>query len=239
MHPPNSHVERRLVPLLLLLTGVSGLVDAASYLNLGHVFVANLTGNIVFVGFALAGATSLSLQSSAVAIGSFLVGALAAGRLARRLERGHLGLLRIMTAAQCVIVLMGIAIGLASPPSTGVTASAVVALLSAAMGVQSATTTRLKIPGFNSTVALTTMLSTLAAESQWAGGSGAHNARRLLAIASMFGGGLVGAVLTLRTVWLAPLVVAAFLLAVTSVASGRGGPLPGPSAPHRFPETRA
>lgn len=219
MHPPDRDVERRVVPLLLLLTGVSGLLDAASYLQLGHVFVANMTGNVVFVGFALAGATSLSLPSSAAAIGSFLVGALAAGRLARRLKRGHLGLLGIMTAAQFVIVLIAIAIGLASPPSTAVTAHAVVALLAAAMGVQSATTTRLRIPGFNSTVVLTTMLSTLAAESPWAGGTGAHNARRLLAIAYMFGGGLVGAALTLRTVWLAPLVVAAILLAVACIVS--------------------
>ncbi len=99
--------------MMLLLTGVSGLVDAASYLALGHVFVANMTGNIVFIGFALAGATSLSLQSSAIAIASFLAGALAAARLARRLNRGHLGVLRIMTAGQFVIVLVAIGTGLA------------------------------------------------------------------------------------------------------------------------------
>jgi uncharacterized membrane protein YoaK (UPF0700 family) len=239
MNPPDRDVERRAVPLLLLLTGVSGLVDAASYLGLGHVFVANMTGNIVFVGFALAGATGLSLASSAAAVGSFLAGVLAAGRLARRLKRQHLDLLRVMTAVQLVLVLLAIAIGFAPPPSTAVTPYAVVVLLAGAMGIQSTTTTRLGIPGFNSTVVLTTMLSTLATESRWAGGSGANNARRMLAIASMFGGALLGAVFTLRTVWLGPLVVAALLLAVTSIASGRGGPLPGPSTPHRFPETRA
>ena len=88
------------------------------------------------------------------------------------------------------------------------------------MGVQSATTTRLGIPGFNSTVVLTTMLSTLAAESQLGGGSGANNARRVLAIAAMFGGGLAGATLTLRTAWLAPLVVAVLLLGVVSASAG-------------------
>jgi len=75
---------------MLMLTGVSGLVDAASYLGLGHVFVANMTGNIFFVGFALAESTGLSLARSAGAIVRFLVGALAAGRTARRLERGHI-----------------------------------------------------------------------------------------------------------------------------------------------------
>jgi uncharacterized membrane protein YoaK (UPF0700 family) len=220
MKPPDSNVERRVVPLLLVLTGVSGLVDAASYLGLGHVFVANMTGNVVFVGFALAGATNLSLPSSAAAIASFLVGALAAGRLEARLKRGHLSLLRIVTTAEALMVLLAIAIGLASPPSTAMANYAVVALLAAGMGVQSATTTRLAIPGFNSTVVLTTMLSTLAAQSRWAGGASAYNGRRVLAIASMFGGGLVGAALTLRTLWLAPLLLVALLLAVVWAASG-------------------
>jgi uncharacterized membrane protein YoaK (UPF0700 family) len=34
--------------LLVCLTVVTGLVDAFSYLSLGHVFVANMTGNVVF-----------------------------------------------------------------------------------------------------------------------------------------------------------------------------------------------
>ena len=44
------------LPVFLVgLTVVTGLVDAFSYLSLGHVFVANMTGNVVFLGFALAG----------------------------------------------------------------------------------------------------------------------------------------------------------------------------------------
>src|SRR3984957_14157950 len=43
-----------LPPLLLMMTFVTGLVDAFAYLVLGHVFVANMTGNVVFLGFALA-----------------------------------------------------------------------------------------------------------------------------------------------------------------------------------------
>jgi hypothetical protein len=37
--------------LLLTLTVVTGTVDAVSILSLGRVFVANMTGNVVFVGF--------------------------------------------------------------------------------------------------------------------------------------------------------------------------------------------
>jgi Protein of unknown function (DUF1275) len=43
-----------IVPLLLLIATTTGLVDAVSVLGLGLVFCANMTGNIVFLGFALA-----------------------------------------------------------------------------------------------------------------------------------------------------------------------------------------
>jgi uncharacterized membrane protein YoaK (UPF0700 family) len=61
-----------LPPLLLLLTVVTGLVVAVSYLKLGHVFVANMTGNVVFLGFALGGAPDLSAPASLTAMGAFL-----------------------------------------------------------------------------------------------------------------------------------------------------------------------
>jgi uncharacterized membrane protein YoaK (UPF0700 family) len=207
-----SAADRALATLLVLLTGVSGLVDAASYLNLGHVFVANMTGNIVFIGFALAGAGELSLASSATAIASFFIGAGAAGRLTRSTRLSRPLLLRATTAIELCLVL--IAIGLALSSEDAPFAYAIVALLAAAMGIQSTTTSRLQIPGFNSTVVLTTMLSTMAAGTRMAGGSGADNGRRMLAISSMLAGGLVGALLTLRVAHLAPLALAAVVLAV-------------------------
>ena len=70
----------RLPPLLLGLTFVTGLVDAFSYLLLGHVFVANMTGNVVFLGFAIAGANGFSIPASLVALGSFALGALIGGK---------------------------------------------------------------------------------------------------------------------------------------------------------------
>jgi uncharacterized membrane protein YoaK (UPF0700 family) len=68
--------------LLILLTVVTGLVDAVSYLALGHVFVANMTGNVVFLGFAVVDAEDFSVPASLTAIAAFLFGALAGGRLA-------------------------------------------------------------------------------------------------------------------------------------------------------------
>lgn len=54
-----------LSPAMVLMTFIAGLVDALSYLALGHVFVANVTGNIVFLGFALAHAQGFVWWTSA------------------------------------------------------------------------------------------------------------------------------------------------------------------------------
>ncbi len=63
-----SSPERALPAVLVGLTAVTGLVDAVSYLALGHVFTANMTGNVVFLGFALAGAPGLSVMRSGMAV---------------------------------------------------------------------------------------------------------------------------------------------------------------------------
>src|SRR5271166_4533306 len=82
--PPAGDRHGPLAPMMVALTFVTGVVDAASYLKLGHVFVANMTGNVVFLGFALAGASGLSAVASLAALASFLLGAFAGGRLIAR-----------------------------------------------------------------------------------------------------------------------------------------------------------
>ena len=73
--PPPSAAESVLPPMLMGQTAVSGVIDAVSYLGLGHVFTANMTGNIVFLAFAAAGASGLSVPRSGTALVAFLVGA--------------------------------------------------------------------------------------------------------------------------------------------------------------------
>jgi hypothetical protein len=68
--------------LLVCLTVVTGLVDAFSYLRLGHVFVANMTGNVVFLGFGLAGVGEISIVASLFAVFAFALGAAVSGRWA-------------------------------------------------------------------------------------------------------------------------------------------------------------
>jgi hypothetical protein len=72
-----------LPPGLLSITVLTGLVDAFSYLTLGHVFAANMTGNVVFSGFALAGAPGISISASLIALAAFAAfaaGAFGGGR---------------------------------------------------------------------------------------------------------------------------------------------------------------
>src|SRR6202049_4957394 len=93
---------------LMVLTMVTGLVDAVSYLKLGHVFVANMTGNVVFLGFAVADAQDFSIPLSLVAIAAFLAGALAGGRLGASWGY-HRG--RFLAIATCIkIALVGAAL---------------------------------------------------------------------------------------------------------------------------------
>src|SRR4249919_3438585 len=72
--PTGAKAQGPLPPLLLVLTVVTGVVDAVSILRLGRVFVANMTGNVVFTGFALVGAPGFSLSASLFALFGFLVG---------------------------------------------------------------------------------------------------------------------------------------------------------------------
>ena len=84
---------RSLVATLATLTVIGGFLDAVSYLGLGHVFTANMTGNVVLVGFAAAGAPGFSVQANLCALGCFVIGA-ARGRKDRppgRIASDHPG----------------------------------------------------------------------------------------------------------------------------------------------------
>src|SRR6476619_1767650 len=82
---PETPLNNRLPLLLHIATTVTGLIDAISYLALGHVFTANMTGNVVFLAFAVVGVPGLSLTRSLTALVAFLIGALIGGRVATRL----------------------------------------------------------------------------------------------------------------------------------------------------------
>ncbi|WP_217209583.1 YoaK family protein [Streptomyces sp. AC550_RSS872] len=210
-----------LPPLMLILTVATGLVDAVSYLALGHVFVANMTGNVVFLGFALAGDESLSALASVVAMGSFLLGALVGGRLGTRFALHHGHLLRTSTAVQTILVAVTVVVAAVSDGrvTPGVQYTLIV-FLGLAMGLQNAVARRLGVPDLTTTV-LTLTLTGLAADSTPAGGEAPRPGRRILSVLAMFLGALVGAQLVLHGHLALTLGLTLGLLAVTAVITHR------------------
>jgi uncharacterized membrane protein YoaK (UPF0700 family) len=209
------------------MTLVTGLVDAVSYLTMGHVFVANMTGNVVFLGFALAGAPGFSVAASLTALAAFAAGALAGGRITAR-HQAHRGRLH-SSAATAQAGLLAVAVILAALSAVPLTAPyryALIAVLGAAMGIQNAAARKLAIPDLTTTV-LTLTLTGVAADSAAAGGPGSRAGRRLVSVVTMLGGALIGAALVLHTRSYYPLAIALVVIAAGAAVSrvlGRSDP---------------
>jgi uncharacterized membrane protein YoaK (UPF0700 family) len=187
--------ERILALLLYLFTAVTGLIDAVSYIGLGHIFTANMTGNVVLLGFALAGVPGLSVVRSLTAFASFFVGALMGGRLATTLAplSSHRWM---MTAFGCeALLLLGATLAsIVSGPFDSTRLYAVIVLTALAMGLRNATVRKIALPDLTTTV-LTLTITGLAADSSFAGGSDPRWQRRVMCVLLMFGGAVVGALL--------------------------------------------
>ncbi|MFF4219500.1 YoaK family protein [Streptomyces nondiastaticus] len=215
--PPRTDRHGPLPPLMLLLTVVTGVVDAVSYLGLGHVFVANMTGNVVFLGFALAGAPGLSAAASLVSLASFLAGALVGGRLGSRTAAHRGRLLALAAGVQTVLLAAATAVAAAAD---GGARYALIILLGLGMGLQNAVARRLGVPDLTTTV-LTLTLTGLAADSTAAGGAAPRPGRRILSALAMLLGGLAGAALILHGRPAAALALAALLLLATALTARR------------------
>jgi uncharacterized membrane protein YoaK (UPF0700 family) len=201
--------------LLLGLTAVTGLVDAVSILSLGRVFVANMTGNVVFIGFALAGAPGFSLAASVGALAGFLLGAGLGGHLVSRFRTHRGRLLLAGSAVEVVCVIAGLVIVAVAPHHIHAAQQvAAAAVLGAALGTQNAVVRALAVPDLTTTV-LTLTLTGLVADVR--SGFTPTALRRLLAVATMFGGALVGAVLVLKVSPTASLGVAAAILMLVTL----------------------
>jgi len=195
--------------ILLGMTAVTGMVDAVSFLALGHVFTANMTGNVVFLGFAIGGAEGLSVSGSLVALICFAVGALLGGWMTRKAIPQDSG----ATLARALVI-ETIFFFLAAAVSIGLTAPyadqrqkifSVIALTAVAMGLRNSVVRKLAIPDLTTTV-LTLTIAGLAADSSLAGGDNPRWQRRGSAILAILAGATAGASM-LRYSVAAPLLV--------------------------------
>ncbi|MFH8340772.1 YoaK family protein [Streptomyces sp. AM6-12] len=208
----------RLVLVLIALTVVSGLIDAVSYLGLGRVFTANMTGNVVVLGFAAAGAAGFSVPRTATSLCCFLIGAVVGGRVAARYGGGsRRRWARLTLAAEAVLVGLSAAVAIVWPGRTG-TVYALIALTAFAMGVRNATVRKLGVPDLTTTV-LTMTLTGLAADSRLGDGTGHRSPRRTASVAAMLGGAFLGAWLVLHHGLGLPLLIAAVGSAALAVSA--------------------
>jgi uncharacterized membrane protein YoaK (UPF0700 family) len=220
--------------MLLTLTLVTGLVDAVSILALGRVFVANMTGNVVFAGFAIAGAPGFSLGASLFALAGFLTGASGGGFLTSRVGHDRALHIRAATSAEfgllaLALIVAGVSGGAAATTGTldmakgagafGAGITYVLALvLAIAMGIQNSVARKLAVPDLTTTV-LTMTLTGIGADSPAGHRGHVTLIRRLLVVAVMLAGGVLGAWLVLHVGAVAPLALAAGLLLIVAASA--------------------
>ena len=166
---PGEWRAEALTYALLGMTTVTGLVDAVSYLSLGHVFTANMTENVVLLAFASAHVSALSIARSLMALLAFLIGAILGGRVMARASADA----QIRFVAQAFL-LESVFLFAASLCGIGYSGDllhnsfqplALIALTALAMGTRNAAVRKLAIPDLTTTV-LTLTITGVAADSE-------------------------------------------------------------------------
>jgi uncharacterized membrane protein YoaK (UPF0700 family) len=190
--------EKFVAYALLVMTAVTGLVDAVSFLSLGRVFTANMTGNIVLLAFATAHVSGLSIARSLTALLAFLVGAILGGRIMARANPDSqirfaaqaflLEVAFLFVASLCAIRYRGDLLEDSFQPF------ALIALTALAMGTRNAAVRKLAIPDLTTTV-LTLTITGIGADSSLANDNNPRLARRVGSVAAMFLGAALGAVI--------------------------------------------
>jgi uncharacterized membrane protein YoaK (UPF0700 family) len=205
--------------ILLSMTAVTGIVDAVSFQALGHVFTANMTGNVVLLGFALGGAAGLSVSGSLLAQICFAVGAVVGGLMTRKMIPQDSG----ATMARALVIetifffaAAGISIGFTAPyEGHKLKISLVFALTAIAMGLRNSVVRKLAIPVLTTTV-LTLTITGFAADSTLAGGYNPRWQRRGAAILAIIAGAAASASL-LRYSVAVPLLVCGLMSGICAL----------------------
>jgi uncharacterized membrane protein YoaK (UPF0700 family) len=209
-----TSIRHPLARALLVLTFTTGLVDAASYLGLGRVFTANMTGNVVLLGFGIAGSGGLPVVAPIISLVAFLIGSGAGGVLVHRVGERHTTLVARALATEVTLLAAAAIVAAVTTVHAGTAAAyALIAMVAVAMGVRNAAVRRIGVPDLTTTV-LTMTLTGLAADSRAAGSSGTGTVRRTAAVVAMLVGAVAGALL-LKVSLFVPLALAAGLAFAT------------------------
>ena len=210
---------------LIALTFSTGIIDAVSFISLGHVFTANMTGNIVLLGFAVSGATGLSAARSGASLLAFMAGALFGGMINVR----HSGWTQMRLLKRAIGIEGGLLLIATIFASTGTKTEisptltyGLIVLMALAMGVRNAVVRKLAVPDLTTTV-LTLTVTGIASDSSLAGGANPRWRSRVTAVIVMFAGAAAGAML-LRYGVFAPLGASSLLLLAVLVWMDVRGP---------------
>jgi uncharacterized membrane protein YoaK (UPF0700 family) len=182
------------------ITVVCGILDAASFLGLGFIFVETMTGNILLLAFSVGvhgtrfasifpGGTVLPYLA---ALGAFALGAVAGGRLVRADEPGR----RAGFAIEAGMIGVAVLVTLLTHPGPGNLARyPVIAILAWAMGLQNILMRRWGIPDL-ATNLMTLTFAGLHADSTIAGGNNPRALRRSVSIVVFTASAALGAFMT-------------------------------------------
>jgi uncharacterized membrane protein YoaK (UPF0700 family) len=190
------------------------MVDAVTYLALGHVFAANMTGNIIVLGFALAGAPDISVTASLVSLASFFIGAMLSGHLARAL--GHTRQRWIVTMFALETTFLALAALVTAMSVLPHNDELIVGILAIAMGMRSVTARRMGISDV-STIVVTLTLSNLAADALLPGATYQAAGVRLFSLGAILVGAAAGALVLLHLGPAVVLTLATVLVLVVTI----------------------
>lgn len=213
---------RHTVVGLLLLTFATGLIDAISVLVLGHVFVANMTGNVIFLGFWFVPHSGVDLTAALVAFISFVLGAVIGGRFARHLD----GEIRVWITAALgsevlALTILAVLAGAGVLSYLGTGRLVLIAGLAMVFGAQNVAARRFGIQELSTTV-LTATIVGIGSDSRLAGGSGEREKLRFATVLTMCAGAVVGA--TLSRFVVAPVIGLAAVMVAAALMVFRYGP---------------
>jgi len=199
---------------LIALTFSTGIIDAISFISLGHVFTANMTGNIVLLGFAVGGATGLSAARSGASLLAFMAGALFGGVInVRHSDWPQISLLKRAIVIEAGLLLIATCFATSAGTKAEISPSltyGLIVLVALAMGVRNAVVRKLAVPDLTTTV-LTLTVTGIASDSSLVGGANPRWRSRVTAVIAMFAGAAAGAML-LRYGVFAPLGASSLLL---------------------------
>jgi uncharacterized membrane protein YoaK (UPF0700 family) len=185
--------ERSTVAALLLLTLATGLADSISILVLGHVFVANMTGNVIFLGFWLAPKTSIDLTAVAVALPTFVCTTIVSGRVSRHFgERTRPWIASVLAAEITLLVALTVLAGAGVLHYHDNTKLIMIGVLAVTFGLQHSSARQFGIQELSTTVLTSTIVS-LGLDSRLAGGTGERQKLRFSVVSTMCAGALIGA----------------------------------------------